>query len=805
MTIQKVKDRFYHTETAIYNKGDVFNAPNKSIVGTKNFYITNRGRVFAHDTGGIFGEEQTYEYTGKINASINSYGVILTNYNYDSFSFNVTLDFKEFLSLYKQIPKNKFHFEKNVITPCLVSNNFFVNNTITFDQITIHEDKIIFDNNEVKTLPFFRVETYKVENDILTIFGVFDCSYKNILRIEIFIPYEETLKEIVSKIEKSSKIFDFVGKTNSIYSTRLKGYINSKYENNKNVSVAFNENEIFFVDETEEFLLGKISIKNHQFFYSALDNQLLIRSLSENKPVHILSILRNDLVEAIKKKLTKETDNFIPAFGKVNGVLFNHDYKNQCILLSINQNSLYLIMENGLEPFKPILLDETMFLFDDSKVLIIYKEEIALFETKHTNRLKKHIPPKTLIHNAEQQIGFTNNLEPFFLTQTPEKIEFKQSSEKTILSFENTNVTDISISKYGTEESVFSEVQIRLSNQKTFKVSIFNNYIKDLIYNTYQFSKIGNLPQVSPEQLFLSYSRQVNDYILYHYFGQLMALYEGLKDIIHTEKDNDVKNWKIVNYLYHTIQAQKKHFDTVSIYLPSMLEQHESRVLNQHGQNAVYQPYKNLQRGLLNITGQINRSLNEIESSISAVSFALIPRAEYDELTNKRAKRGFLTAGGMGLAGIFFPPILIGAGLVGLNTYFSKKDSEEQKRIREQNESYRLDFYVTKILDSFNHFIETLLPFYVSEVNQATFQTFQQIHSEYQPVLDSSEIKENLFNRIAQFYTFKQLPVDESVIIKKRELVELTDNTLNFANERLNHFKLEVDSIVPKSIESPIR
>jgi hypothetical protein len=806
MTVKVVRDRFYPGEFTIYSDGDVFDIPNKSMVGTKSFYITNRGRVFAHDTGGIFTEEQVLEYDDKINVDLNSYGATLTNYNYSSFSFHVTLDFKEFLSFYKKVPKNKLHFQKSSsnIVNCLVANNFAINGTISFDQISVHKNKIIFKNNEIKEIPFFRIDNYQVEDAVLKIFGVFDVADKNMLKVEIFIPYEDVLKNIINKINTSLKIFYLVGQTNEIYPTKLRGYINDKHKNDKNVTIAFNQNKIFIIDEIEKRILKEFIIEEHQFFYSSSDRKLLIKSSSENIPVYILTIWRNDLENVIKNKLTNETHKFIPSFGKINGTLFNRYYKNQEILLAFDQNSLYVIMDNDLKPLEPISFNKGKFLFDDSKVFLIYKEEISLFNSKKTNELRKHIPKQSVADKLEQQISFTDTNEPFFFIQTPENIILKQSLEKVAFSFKNSDITDISISKYGTEKSSFSEVEIKLNNQKTFKINLFNDYIKDLIYNTYYFTKSSNLPQVSSEQLFLSYSRQVNDYILYHYFGQLVALYEGLKEITRTEEDNDIKNWKIVNYLYHTIQAQKKHFDTVSIYLPSMLEQHESSILTQHGQNSAYQPYKNLQRALMNITGQINRSLNEIESSLSAVSFAIIPRKEYDELINKRAKRGFLTAAGMGIVGaLFFPSVLIGAALIGLNSYFSKKDAQEQEKIRKENENYRLDFYVAKILDSFNHFIETLLPFYISEVNQAIFQTFQQLYFQYQPILGSNEVRENLFQKITQLYTFKQLPIDESVTMKKGELVELTNKSLEFANQHLNYFRLEVESLVPKSIEAP--
>lgn len=801
MVNEKIKSRFYLGEHAIYSGGDVFNFPNKSIVGTKNFYITNRGRVYAHDTGGIFAEEKILVYNHKIKVDLNSDGAILTNESNSTLSFHVTLDFKEFLEFYKNVSKMKLTFhESSLKVGCLV-----INDTISFDEISVHKDKIAFKNNLIKDIPFSRITHYELENKILKIFGVFDAPDKNILEIEIFIPSEKLLKKIIHNIDTSFKIFNLVGQTKEIYPSKLIGCINDKYMRNKDTTIAFNQNKIFIIDEVDKKILKELVIEEHQFFYNVSDKKLLIMSKTKNTPVYILTFSKNELENIVDKHLIKQTNHFIFYYGFMNGTLLNQNYKNQEISLAFDQELLYIIKHSDLKSLNPIPFGEVKFLFDDSKVFLIHKDEISLIDTTFVEELYKCIPNKSVFDNDQaQQICFKNTNVPFFIIQTPENIRFKQSPKKAAISIKNSDIKDISISKYGSEKSSFSEVELKLSNQKTLQLNLHNDYIKDLIYNTFYFTKLNNLPQISSEQLFLSYSRQANDYILYHYFGQLMALYEGLKKINRSEEDPDIKNWKIVNYLYHTIQVQKKHFDTISIYLPSMLEQHESDILTQHGQNSAFQPYKNLQHALMNITSQINRSLNEIESSLSAVSFAIIPRKEYDELINKRANRGYLTSVGMGAVGaLFFPPVLIGAFLVGINSYFAKKDAQEQEKIRKQNENYRLDFYVTKILDSFNHFIDTLLPFYVSEVNRAIFLTFKQLYFQYLPILDSNEVRENLFQKITQLYTFKQLPIDESVTIKKKELVELTNKSLELANQRLNYFRLEVESLVPKSIETP--
>ena len=257
-------------------------------------------------------------------------------------------------------------------------------------------------------------------------------------------------------------------------------------------------------------------------------------------------------------------------------------------------------------------------------------------------------------------ICFTGHNEPFFLEQSTDAIILKQSLQKDFLHLYHDQIIDISVTNYGDESSSYSELTVTLNNQKQYKLNVYNERIKDIMSKAYYFKKEASLPQVSSDQLFLSYSRQVNNHILYHYFGQLFAMYEGLKEIQATTQDKELKNVQIINYLYYATQSQKKHLDKVSIYLPAMLEQVEKDILKEHDRGKVYQSFKSLQKNLMGITSQIHRSLHEMESSISAVSFALIPREDYEKnISNQIVNRGIVNGAAYGVAAMLFGPVAL--------------------------------------------------------------------------------------------------------------------------------------------------
>lgn len=584
-----------------------------------------------------------------------------------------------------------------------------------------------------------------------------------------------------------------------LYTAVTSGIIHRQFVLNQELVFALYNDNLFVMDEVKRKIISQHPFKEYDCYYNSTSKQILIMHKQRQMARFILSLDYNGLESQISKEFTKPNHIFISDFGDFTGTLLGKAYTNTNIIMAINEGEIEFILADTLNSIGVVRLVNTQFIRDDKNVIFIHQGEIALIKTKNKFKLHNYIQFEAITEPLKMNICFTGHNEPFFLEQSTDAIILKQSLQKDFLHLYHDQIIDISVTNYGDESSSYSELTVTLNNQKQYKLNVYNERIKDIMSKAYYFKKEASLPQVSSDQLFLSYSRQVNNHILYHYFGQLFAMYEGLKEIQATTQDKELKNVQIINYLYYATQSQKKHLDKVSIYLPAMLEQVEKDILKEHDQGKVYQSFKSLQKNLMGITSQIHRSLHEMESSISAVSFALIPREDYEKnISNQIVNRGIVNGAAYGVAAMLFGPVaLIGAAMTGINAYYSKKDLEMRERIRRESENQRLEFYTSKIQDSFEHFIQTLLPFYISEVNHAVFHTYKQVHALYEPIKNNEEVREHMLMKLTQLYTFKNLPIDESVTMKKQKLIELANKNENHAEKHVDTFRLEVENYVP--------
>lgn len=96
---------------------------------------------------------------------------------------------------------------------------------------------------------------------------------------------------------------------------------------------------------------------------------------------------------------------------------------------------------------------------------------------------------------------------------------------------------------------------------------------------------------------------------------------------------------------------------------------------------------------------------------------------------------------------------------------------EKQDEINKENEIQRLNFFIKKALDSYEHFIQTLLPYYVSEVSSINAVFFSQLNEIYKAGFDEPHVKKEILKRVAQYFTYKALPIDYEVLTPKKELV----------------------------------
>ncbi|MGR5990482.1 hypothetical protein ACT7C6_12935 [Bacillus paranthracis] len=588
--------------------------------------------------------------------------------------------------------------------------------------------------------------------------------------------FDNKINQLISLLEKSPSIFEDIGNTNLLYTAVTNGIIHRQFVRNQELVFALFNDDLVVMDEAKRKIISQHPFKEYDCYYNSLSKQILIMHKQRQMARFILSLDYNGLENQISKEFTKPNHRFISNFGNFTGTLLGKEYTNTNIIVAINEGEIEFILADTLNSIGVVRLVNAQFIRDGKNVIFIHQGEIALIKTKNKFKLHNYIQFEAITEPLKMNICFTGHNEPFFLEQSMDAITLKRSLQKDFLHLYHEQIVDISVTNYGNESSSYSELTVTLNNQKQYKLNVYNERIKDIMSKAYYFKKEASLPQVSSDQLFLSYSRQINNHILYHYFGQLFAMYEGLKEIQATTQDKELKNVQIINYLYYATQSQKKHLDKVSIYLPAMLEQVEKDILKEHGQGKVYQSFKSLQKNLMGITSQIHRSLHEMESSISAVSFALIPREDYEKtISNQILDRGIINGALYGVAAIALSPLaLIGIAMTGINTYYSKKDHEMRERIRKENENQRLEFYTSKIQDSFEHFIQTLLPFYISEVNHAVFHTYKQVHTLYEPIKNNQEVREHMLMKMTQLYTFKNLPIDESVTMKKTEAYRIS-------------------------------
>ncbi|MEG7841932.1 hypothetical protein [Bacillus mobilis] len=804
MTASMIYDKLTKTEYIVIEVSGGFSAPNNSIIGEKKLYITNSGRVLGYDSGGIFSSEQSWEYKKKIKVQISESDVLLSNHKKDPFTFHIAITHRQFYDLYKAVvEKNSWYIvgETATSTPCLISNDFENKHAEIFSSdIRIKDQKLVLMNCSFPNIYYYRISSYKKTDSIVELNGKFyNKSVGDLENIKLFIPFDNKINQFINLVVKSPNIFQDIGNTNLIYTAVTKGIIHRQFVMNQELVFALCNDDLVVMNEAKREVISQHPFKEYDCYYNSISKQILIMHKQRQMARFILSLDYNGLENQISKEFTKPNHRFISNFGDFTGTLLGKEYTNANIIMAINEGEIEFILADTLNSIGVVRLVNAQFIRDGKNIIFIHQGEIALIKTTNKFKLHNYIQFESIIEPLKMNICFTGHNEPFFLEQSTDAIILKRSLQKDFLHLYHEQIIDISVTNYGNESSSYSELTVTLNNQKQYKLNVYNERIKDIMSKAYYFKKEASLPQISSDQLFLSYSRQINNHILYHYFGQLFAMHEGLKEIQATTQDKELKNIQIINYLYYATQSQKKHLDKVSIYLPAMLEQVEKDILKEHGQGKVYQSFKSLQKNLMGITSQIHRSLHEMESSISAVSFALIPREDYEKNISKQiVNRGIVNGAAYGVAAMLFGPVaLIGAAMTGINAYYSKKDHEMREQIRRENENQRLEFYTSKIQDSFEHFIQTLLPFYISEVNHAVFHTYKQVHALYEPIKNNEEVREHMLMKITQLYTFKNLPIDESVTMKKQKLIELANKNENDAEKHVNTFRLEVENYVP--------
>lgn len=404
-----------------------------------------------------------------------------------------------------------------------------------------------------------------------------------------------------------------------------------------------------------------------------------------------------------------------------------------------------------------------------------------------------------------KQIGHSLGNQPFYFKQSNTAIVFSQTPKTKLLQLENIQIKEISI-MYTTDCSelvpvLFTSIHESSENET---LMIPASEVPGLIYMTHQNCKVSLLSNISASQLYLSWTRQVNDFTLYHFYGQLFVIQAGIKQLREYNKDRYESNSEILNFLYYAIQNQKRRLDQVSIYLPAMIERNSKEIVEKGGHIHDDEPYRRIQNGLLIISSKIKQNLSEIEGTLSPAFPHLIPKPQIDELINKQEKRGYIESSLATAAGLMFigTPMLIGSAFMAWRTYASKQDTLRKIEMDAQLDNNRLEFYITKALEIFDHMMMVLIPFYVSETYRILVSGFKDIAITYKTALQNPQIADDLFKEISRLYTFKQLPIDDSVVVKKKTLIDSIHGSTEATEKNIQLFINEVNYDVGKYIET---
>ncbi|WP_087974187.1 hypothetical protein [Oceanobacillus rekensis] len=412
------------------------------------------------------------------------------------------------------------------------------------------------------------------------------------------------------------------------------------------------------------------------------------------------------------------------------------------------------------------------------------------------------VPEKlvSLLPPMEEQDSLIRvNHNPYMLTYEDNEIGFYQSRDTKLYipykDIESIDVIDNKDSDYVTVQLELRENSIPISHTKTMAgadteemldgISILNQFVskeninikppqlQKMLKNVYIKKKYPLVQEASVTELYSSWSRQINDFLLYNLFGQLVLLKNGIRKIQeNTQTSDDTKNRQILNYMYYTIRGQKRQLDRVSIQFPQMLWNEEQRLIDKSDEET----YEQLQRQLLSISGQMQRHFVEIEIALNALSFAIIPKEKFDN-TKAKKKMGYIGAGALGVLGVATGGIaLVAAGaFTAFNTYSSNESHKDQEQYNEENERIRIDFYINKALDSFNHIMETMLPYYVNQISKVYFLAARHQSKGLKDLteVDKAKNKMAIFNRLADFYVMKQLPMEQGDLTNTESIIQL--------------------------------
>jgi len=806
--------RLRGNEYVVYQQSGGFNYDGISFVGTHTLCITNLGNMLVHDTGGIFGKETCLEREvrngGVIVQSYNNYGVQIKSASSYPFSFDMIIPVPDFMKCHNEMPYDCFQF------PTQNANEIAA--YVQYDQgeyqavkLGLMKDQIVLIpliGQSETIIPLHRVQSIERKGAFTaTVQGFFDYANTQKKEVTIFITAKDKLEVILALWSNTALLSELTGPIDDIFTIAYSGWYDDIYlDQMKLILVCTAEEVIHIVDEGQRQILNTFHLQRDAWYYDS-HNQLTV--VLKDEQAHIIRMEREDgRAYSLKAWVNKDRVLYKEA-GLLHGVYHQVNFKAVEVFLLIDkQSEVTLIDTDTMEVVGSSSLPEFNIVPVEQRMFMIRNNEIAMIEW--TDQEWTLCLNEVALSNIEQHaIGFTAENQPFFYHLGSNGVVLQQQADHVLLELKSSGIKDIAIIEMVDEENRLAKVNV-LYKQESIVLTLPAHLVPTMISRIYQQSKQEIVAEASPAQLYLSWARHTNDYALYHMFGQLFALQAGIEQIQEMMLDTDECNYRLLNFLYYTIQQQKRRLDQVSIYLPAMLEQNTSSMVGEDRGKQIEDVYLHMQQYLLSISSRIRQSLNEIEGALAPGSKMLIAKADLEQVIKARETRGYVQSAvtaGIGAAlmvgtGGLAAPLVLGGAFFGLNSYFTAKDARLKVKMDAQFDKDSLSFYMSKALDGFDHLMQTLLPYYVAETNRQMHSSFERLAVIYKPALADPSVSQRLFMEMSQYYTFKQLPIDASVILPKKKLVETIQQSVELSNQHIRIFQQEVNANVREQIEN---
>jgi len=785
-----------------------------SIVGTHTLCITNLGIVMAHDTGGMFGTERLMEM------AVNDSGleVIYCSYAYSSSArirsiqvspFQVSLDLplKKLEECLNEMPERCFRFTETVKGAYILYTEIPPRNARSKFLIVFKKDGVELKDEafgQKTEIPYSRMSAIEsLGRHSLRLEGTFEIDGKTLSSMEWFVPDLKAVEWLKQLQRLKPQLSDLTGEYVQAAEVTVDWIEEGIKRQTKMSLVKKSSGSWIIADEANWKIIEEFSQRVDKLYYDKSGHTVILK---KPESVYVLNFRKSD-DPLFKPQAWHEQRRILhESMGQLNGEYGTSTFKNTKVRLLNEPHQSFALLDWDTLSVLASRDQKTDIIESGSDMFILSENEVAVVSWEDEN-WKNAFEEKRRILFKDSKLGLTALNEPFRMHQSPKKLEFRQSDEKIAASFDTADIRDISILELVDPQT--GRVQVGISTAGTaepFVVSIGAEEVPGLIERTYRFGKTALVQQMSSSRLYLSWTRQMNDFALYHLFGQLYALQAGVEEIRQAFTDTKERNLALLNFMYYAIQNQKRRVDQVSIYLPAMLEHSSNKLVEASGQTHDEEPFRMMQYGFIGVGNRIKQSLTELDSALSPVYSLIVERPDISETIKSKTKRGYMQAAataGAGLAitalsGGLALPLLLGGAFMGANSYSSSKDAHHKMELDAKHDADRLDFYMRKALDSLDHFMTTLAPFYISEVNRSMLGSFKQLAPVYKAALADSTASTQLFSEIGNLYTFKQLPIDESVTMKRAALVQEIHESSQLAQQFVQNFQNEVKFHVPK-------